>query len=254
MKLRILSDLHLEFSGNKFKHIWVPSEEDKDITLLLAGDINVGLGARFFIENLCESFKYVLMVCGNHEYYNNDVTDIKARWRGVEDELPNFHFLDNEWRILDGVRFLGGTMWTDFHDGDPFAIGAAQRIMSDFRYIKIDGRAWRPGDAIHEHDNFTKFLLEEFDKGFNGPTVVVTHHSPGSVYKSEYVDDILNYAYFADLENMIGYHDIATCWFHGHTHRSADYKINNTRVVCNPYGYNGHEVNPGFDKNILFDI
>lgn len=254
MKLRLWSDLHLEFSGNKFKHIWAPSDEDREITLLLAGDIGVGLGARFFVENLCQSFKHVLFVCGNHEFYDNDMTVIRARWKEVEDEIPNFHFLDNEWRILDGVRFLGGTMWTDFHDGDPFAVGNAHRVMNDFRAIKKDRFAIKPGTLIEEHDKFLDFLLTKFDEEFNGPTVVMTHHSPGNVQRSEYGSNMLNYAYFAELENMVGTHNKAKLWVHGHTHASADYMVNETRIVCNPHGYFGHEVNPNFDKNILLEV
>jgi Icc-related predicted phosphoesterase len=28
-------------------------------------------------------------------------------------------------------------------------------------------------------------------------------------------------------------------WLHGHTHGSCDYKLGDTRVVCNPMGYPG---------------
>lgn len=254
MKLRLLSDLHLEFSGYKFKHIWTPSEEDKEITLLLAGDISVGLTARFFVENLCKSFKHVLMVCGNHEFYNNDMTDIRARWREVEEGIPNFHFLDNEWRILDGVRFLGGTMWTDLNDGDYMTKATAHRTMNDYRSISKDKNVITPDITIAEHDKFIKFLIEKFDEEFDGPTVVMTHHSPGNIQRSGYDSSILNYAYFAEMENMIGTHDCVDLFVHGHTHKSADYMINNTRVVCNPHGYHGHEVNPEFDKNLIIEI
>lgn len=254
MKIKLFSDLHLEFSGNKFKHIWAPSDEDKEITLLLAGDIGVGLGGRLFVENLCESFKHVLFVCGNHEFYNNDMTDIRERWRKIEEENPNFNFLDNEWRVLDGVRFLGGTMWTSFHDGDPFAMGAAHRIMNDFNTIKKDKLPIRPSTLLEEHDKFVDFLLKMFDVDFDGPTVVMTHHSPGNVQRSDYGTSMVNYAYFAEMEHMIGTHNKAKLWVHGHTHASADYMINETRVVCNPFGYKDHDTNPNFDKNILLEV
>lgn len=254
MIIRVFSDLHLEFSGNKFKHIWTPSDEDKDITLLLAGDISVGLSARFFVESLCESFKHVLFVCGNHEFYGNDMIDIRKRWRDVEEAIPNFHFLDNEWRIIDGVRFLGGTMWTSLNDGDVLAVSTAHRSMNDFRRITKDNQLIRPRTVIDEHDEFIKFLLEKFDEEFNGSTVVMTHHSPGNIQRSAYGTDILNYAYFAELENMIGTHNKAKLWVHGHTHASADYMINETRVVCNPFGYKDHETNSWFDPKIILEV
>jgi predicted phosphodiesterase len=253
MKISLLSDLHLEFSGNKFKHIWTPSDDDKEITLLLAGDIGVGLGARFFIENLSKSFKHVLFVCGNHEFYHNDMTDIRKRWREVEEGIPNFHFLDNDWRILDGIRFLGGTMWTSFNNGDVFATSAAHRTMNDFSTITKDRFGITPQTLIEEHDLFVKFLLTKFDEEFDGPTVVMTHHSPGNVQRSNYGQSIINYAYFAEIENIIGHHNKAKLWVHGHTHKSADYMINDTRVVCNPYGYRYLDTNPDFNHNLIIE-
>jgi len=254
VKIRLFSDLHLEFSGNKFKHIWTPSEEDKEITLILAGDIGVGLSARLFVETLCQSFKHVLFVCGNHEFYGNDMTDIRKRWREVEEGIPNFHFLDNEWRILDGVRFLGGTMWTSFNERDYMAVATAHRSMNDFRTITRDNQSINPDTIIEEHDKFMTFLLEKFDEEFDGTTVVVTHHSPGNVERSGYGKSTLNYAYFAELENLVGHHNKAKLWVHGHTHKSADYLINETRVVCNPYGYHEYETNGDFNRNLILEV
>jgi hypothetical protein len=96
--------------------------------------------------------------------------------------------------------------------------------------------------------------LEKFDEEFDGPTVVMTHHSPGNIERSQYGQSILNYAYFAELENLIGYHDRVDLWVHGHTHKCADYMINETRVVCNPYGYHEYEANSGFDQNLIIEI
>lgn len=254
MKLKLWSDLHLEFSGNKFKHIWTPSDEDKEVTLLLAGDIGVGTGARFFVENLCKSFKHVLLVCGNHEFYKNDMTDIRKRWRIIEEENPNFNFMDNEWRELDGVRFLGGTMWTSFNDGDPLVMAAAHRTMNDYRQITKDGLTIRPSTTMEEHDTFVDFLLKMFEVDFDGPTVVMTHHSPGNIQRSAYDTSLANYAYFAEMEHMIGTHNKAKLWVHGHTHASADYMINETRVVCNPYGYKDYETNEHFNPNLILEV
>ncbi len=41
-------------------------------------------------------------------------------------------------------------------------------------------------------------------------------------------------------------------WVHGHTHDSADYHLGSTHVVCNPFGYLGHELNDRWSsgKNI----
>ena len=48
----------------------------------------------------------------------------------------------------------------------------------------------------------------------------------------------------------------ARLWIHGHTHDSFDYRLNETRVVCNPRGYatEGVNENPWFDLNLVVDI
>lgn len=257
MKIRLFSDLHLEFSRYEFDHIWTPQLEDKEQTVLLAGDIGKGMGARTFVEELCKNFKHVVMICGNHEFYDHDFEKVIEDWRHYElnEASPNFHFLYNDWRILDGVRFLGGTMWTDFNGANIFNVNAAYTIMSDYSEINYNGGKIRPQLIIAEHDKFMRFLLEKFDEPFDGPTVVMSHHSPGNELKRMgKPGDLLGAAYFADIEEVIGYHNKAKVWVHGHTHQSWDYLINETRVLCNPYGYYGHSTNSGFDKHFTFEV
>jgi len=267
MKIKLWSDLHLEFREYIYEHIfdpiWADPEANKDVTLLLAGDIGEGMGARAFVEEMCEHFKYVLMICGNHEYYDNDFDKVNADWTAysnggsimIEPGPPNFFFLYNDSVVLDGVRFIGGSMWTDFNGGDPISMGAAHRIMSDFAYIKNDGKCITPEFVIKEHDKFTDFLLKKFDEPFNGKTVVMTHHSPGNELKRKgRRGDRVGSAYFADIEEMIGYHNKAHLWVHGHTHRNWDYMINETRVVCNPYGYWSKSTNRDFDAELILEV
>lgn len=257
MKIKVWSDLHLEFRNNLYDHIWTPSEDDKDVVLLLAGDIAKGTASRDFMEALCSSFKHVLRICGNHEFYENDFNQVIEGWKKYEEEEApsNFHFLHNDWRILDGVRFLGGTMWTSFNDGDVIDMAAAHRIMNDYVEIRCDGKRITPQFVLQEHDKFMQFLLTEFDKPFDGPTVVMTHHSPGNALKRlGHRGDRTNSAYFADIEELIGYHNKSVLHVHGHTHRSYDYMINNTRVVCNPYGYWGKSVNRDFNPNLIIEV
>lgn len=264
MKIRLFSDLHLEFSDLKFDHIWTPSEENKDQILLLAGDIGKGMQARRFIETLCENFKNVLYTCGNHEFWEQpDFHKLIEDWRTYSNEgsilidkgPDNFHFLYNDSVVIDGVRFIGGTMWTDYNGGDVVSMGAAHRIMNDFAYIFSEGKPITPRFIIREHDAFIDFLLTEWDKPFDGKTVVMSHHSPGNELRRKgHRTDRVGSAYFADLEQMIGHHNVADLWVHGHTHRSWDYMINETRVVCNPYGYFGHETNGAFDPGLVIEI
>lgn len=257
MKIRLWSDLHLEFAGFNFDHIYVPKDDDHETTLLLSGDISIGTTAIPLVEEMCKHFKYVFMICGNHEYYHYEFEKVNDDWQeyALGTAAPeNFHFLYNDWRILDGVRFLGGTMWTDFGGESDMVMGYAPIHMNDYGMIRLNGLAMTPEYILNEHKKFTTFLKAKFDEPFNGPTVVMTHHSPGNSVRSRgrrVIDDVF---YFADIEQYIGTEDKAVLWVHGHTHRNWDYKINNTRVVCNPFGYRGHNENHAFDPQIVIEI
>ena len=44
-------------------------------------------------------------------------------------------------------------------------------------------------------------------------------------------------------------------WCHGHIHQSKDYMIGNTRIICNPRGYEAwDEVNLAWDRNLIVEI
>jgi predicted phosphodiesterase len=257
MQIRLLSDLHLEFSDYRYDHIWAPVEEDREQILILAGDIGVGLAAKYFILHLCQYFKHVLFICGNHEFYHNDHPKVIADWNQFEQEQApkNFHFLNNDWRILDGVRFLGGTMWTNFNGADPIDMFAAHRMMNDFAEIRCEGQRITPHYVVREHDRFMDFLLKKFNEEFDGKTVVISHHSPGNALKRQgHNRDKLASAYYADIEEIIGHYNKADLWVHGHTHRSWNYLVNETTVLCNPYGYYGESTNPNFDPKLVLEI
>lgn len=254
MKIRVWSDLHLEFSGYKFDHIWKPAPEDKDIVLILSGDISTGKSAFTFIEALSQSFKYVLYICGNHEFYEHHIEKVHKDWVEIEESIPNFHFLNNDQRILDGVRFIGGTMWTSLDDGDYIVKANAHRVMNDYKKIIKDGTALTPDKVIAEHDKFMDFLTVKLEEEFDGPTVVMSHHSPGNVERSARRKDLLQYAYYAEIEQFIGNHPEIKLWTHGHTHNNEDYMINETRVICNPFGYYEYDTNRDFKPDLLIEV
>ena len=84
--------------------------------------------------------------------------------------------------------------------------------------------------------------------------VVVTHHLPSfQSIPERFRGESLNGAYASELfeDIMETQPDI---WCHGHTHGSSDYMIGNTRILCNPRGYHGHELNPDFNDSFTIDL
>jgi len=236
MKLRILSDLHLEFSARHPP--FQPPPTDADV-VVLAGDIDNGTWAIDWAEQTFPG-KPVLYVPGNHEYYDGELSAVASALRARAAASPNVRFLDNDELVLGEVRFLGTTLWTDFElfGGRNFrpAIAESLKYVVDFRAIR-HGPAGRltPEQTIVFHRDAKTFLAERLAAPFSGKTVVITHHGPhpGSVHP-RWQQNLTSAAFVSDLTSLLG---TPRVWFHGHTHDSFDYEVNGTRIVANPMGY-----------------
>ena len=253
MILNILSDLHLSLGALK-----IP-ENDADL-VVLAGDIARPKEAASWASGIA---KPVLYVPGNHEFYGGSIG-------GSVDELKllclgtNIHVLDNDEVVLDGVRFLGTTLWTDFMlfgDGEKreAAIQEAIRLMYDFSKIRVGDAPkalFSPVDSAALFKIHARWLEAKLAEPFSGSTVVITHHAPSrkSIHP-RFADSLLNACFVSDAEHLID-GSRARLWIHGHTHDSFDYVLNGTRVVCNPRGYarDGVNENPQFDANFSVEI
>ena len=164
-------------------------------------------------------------------------------------QFPNVHFLENDSVVIDGVRFLGATLWTDYRiEGHPeLAMFHARERMNDYRLIAKQRNPWQrfvPETAFRMHQQSRRFIDTAL-KADPIKTVVVTHHLPhAKSIPSRFKGDLLNAAYASDLSDVIETGRPAL-WVHGHTHDSCDYQVGSTRIVCNPRGYE--------DENIAFD-
>lgn len=266
MKIAICSDLHLEFGD-----LHLPNEEAADV-LILGGDIFVATDLdqwlydesaqliaatssqkaradRYFnfIRNCLDEFSQVIFIMGNHEHYHGDFAKTAKIIRDTFGAFNNFHFLDKEWKIINGVLFFGGTLWTNMNGEDPATMHRIRMMMNDFNCVKNTSeegkRVFMPADAVEDHYQFRRNLDEALAMHPELPVVVVGHHAPSKEsthprYKHEL---IMNGAYSTDLNNFILDHREIKLWTHGHTHEDFDYMIGTTRVVCNPRGYDGYE-------------
>lgn len=253
MKLNILSDLHLGCGA-----LDVPRNEAN--VVILAGDIARPQEAVSWALGFT---KPVLYIAGNHEFYGSSI--VKA-----SDELKklcagtNIHILDNDQVMIEGVRFLGTTLWTDFmlwNDDKERALAMleAQRFMRDFSRIHLDEpvpRLFTPDDAAALCRADAQWLETRLAEPHAGPTVVITHHAPArqSIH-SRFAGSQLNGCFVSDLQHLADGARVQL-WVHGHTHDSFDYMLNGTRVVCNPRGYaqDGVNENPMFDSNFMVQI
>lgn len=253
MKLNILSDLHLSQGA-------LPLPDNDADVVILAGDIARPARAMEWAAGFARP---VLYVPGNHEFYGGSIPDRLAELKrlaiGTEVRI-----LADDALVIDGVRFLGTTLWSDFAlfgDGErrAAAIGEALRLVYDFSRIRTGASA----DALFTPDGsaalfaaHSEWLRARFSEPHAGPTVVVTHHAPSAQsIHPRFSDSLLNPCFVSRAEPLVEA-SRAQLWIHGHTHDSFDYVLHGTRVVCNPRGYakDGVNENPHFDADFTIEI
>ncbi|MEK9777391.1 MAG: hypothetical protein VW339_14820, partial [Quisquiliibacterium sp.] len=158
-------------------------------------------------------------------------------------------FLENEALVINGVRFIGCTLWTDFRlfekPGRPLqltpdeAFEQSRRMIPDFRAIRYARDGQQPTLSLSDwtalHAASRAWLTMELARPWSGPTVVVSHHLPSwkSVHPS-YAAYPSNVGFASDLDHLVGQ---ANLWIHGHTHTTRRFQIDACQVVCNPRGY-----------------
>lgn len=244
MKLQIVSDLHLEFDPG-----WRLPATDADV-LILAGDIHPGLHG---MTSFSRVGRPVIYVPGNHEFYGEHLDGLSAAMR-LYSNTARIHVLNNNELVLDGVRFLGTTLWTDFRlfgtDRLEEALLAADGQMNDYISIRNGSGFITPQHTLQLHLSAVEWLEKKLATPFHGPTVVITHHAPHPASQHpKYAGHILNSAFVSDLTRLMGK---AELWIHGHIHWSLDYEVNGTRILCNPKGY--RDENKNFRPDLVVDV
>jgi len=216
VKLRVLSDLHLE-------HLRDPSDAnihdniDCDV-VVLGGDIGLGTDG---IEWAAANFETpVVYVMGNHEYYNYEMTSLIARARACAREL-GIHLLENDEVVINGQRFLGCTLWSGFDTG-PYGwlhnTRYAHSRIADFSEIRCGERLFNPSRMIERYKLSHEWLSQALDE--SNPAVLVTHFAPTlKAINPEFgPGDELTPYFHNDLEDLMG--AAAPIWIYGHNHYS----------------------------------
>ncbi len=234
-----------------------------------------------FFQECASAFPHVIYVAGNHEHYHGDFKFTLSELKKKFAYLENVHVLDKEVFKLGDYTFVGSTLWTDMNKEDPLTLYHMKDYMNDFRIIKNSHRQvyknvpiyeydengkvkldenyrqvqigmkkkeeparFTPEDAVEENKKcleYIKFVVSEAKDGEK--VIVVGHHTPShqSCHPRYKDDQIMNGGYHNNYEEYIADHPQIVLWTHGHTHERYDYMIGETRIICNPRGYVGHE-------------
>ena len=264
MKIQLLSDLHLEVHPH-----FAPEPAPGADVLVLAGDIgsyqsgsllpdgDFGLARFSPLPQFAGWPTPVIFVPGNHEYDAQDFDAAHLRLRRACDRL-GLHWLERETLVLDGVRFVGTTLWSDFD-----ALAEHERCTDLTRRLRLRDKAFRAANFYLRKTGGTRggepFLAEALRtqalacqewlgaalaQPFAGPTVAVTHFAPSLRSADPRYGLVPGTAGFCNaLDDLLAH---AQLWLHGHLHTPIDYTVQGThpggapwqcRVVANPLGY-----------------
>ena len=278
MKIQLLSDLHLEVHPH-----WQPTPAPGADVLVLAGDIgsyqagsllqdpDFGL-ARFSPKQGWPT--PVLLVPGNHEYDTQDFDAAHARLRETAERL-GMVWLEREIVVLQGVRFVGTTLWTDFDalaPKPPAASGSgpatanllAQQLKARDKasraanyylrktLVTRQGEPWLAPGLREQALACQAWLRNALTTPFDGPTVAVTHFAPSLKSADVRYGLTPGTAGFCNaLDELL---PLAQLWLHGHLHAPSDYVHQGCRVVANPLGYARKNEQATFQSQMLIEV
>ena len=259
MRLRILSDLHLDQNPR-----WTFRSHGED-AVLCAGDIG-SVCMRDAVEDLIAScatpFYYTP---GNHDAYDGEVWEVLEFYRKLERRHAHFHCLVNETAELGPFLLAGTPLWTNFAlDGQDMARVAmlvAERHIKDFNFFthvrarhgeggwRRPLRRLRPGHLVAWHRQARLFLRQTLALG--RPTIVLTHWVPsGDLISPRFFGNPTNPYYASNCEDLMGGNLLL--WVHGHTHTFDDRVIKGTRLLRNPLG--SRQESTGWVEGLVVEV
>ncbi len=263
MKINVISDLHLDFedltlpggdvliiSGDacEARRLKRNQYQSDGVTMLPheKSSLRPDRWYRFFEEE-CAKYRETVYVMGNHEHYG---FKYHKTYQHLLENLPDHvTLLENQTYDIDGVTFVGATLWTDMNQEDPLTMYHMTSMMSDYKQITMFNEIksvyhrLQPERTVADFYKSKQYIQHVVESDPSRQYVVVTHHAPTrlSTHPRYQNDTLMNGAYSSDLIDFILNHPQIQLWTHGHTHDPFDYMIGSTRVVCNPRGYAGYE-------------
>lgn len=150
---------------------------------------------------------------------------------------------------IDGVNLIFSTLWSRIENN----ANEIKRGMNDFRLIKFEEEEFTISKYNSIHNKAFNFVSNEIKKG--GKKVVVTHHLPSNECNvDEFKGSLLNEAFCVEKTDFILNSDI-DYWIYGHSHRNkANFKIGNTKMVTNQFGYVGWGEHKSFNYEKVIEI
>lgn len=239
MRVAYCSDAHFDIWFNvngDIPHIINDCNAD---VLILGGDIFeysrwTGFFHKKILQLLCDRFKHVVIIDGNHEFYGIDFEDDLSFCIMSRDAPSNLIYLQNDYFCIENIVFYGGTFWTNPEKWSPLEKFDIVHHINDFQHIKnmtFDKMA-------DSHNDFIEGLYETMLLHPDNDMVVVSHFPPSELSINDRYRGHVTNAYFTNryFEEFYGNKQIKH-WVCGHVHHKHEFEIGTIQGHCNPIGY-----------------
>jgi predicted phosphodiesterase len=256
INIQLLSDLHLETHPH-----FVPEVAPTADILVLAGDVGSYQPGSMLMDHADADFGLarfsprrdlaawpvpVFFVPGNHEYDGMPFEEAHERLQETCERLQII-WLQQRVHVVNGVRLIGCTLWSDFEALVPQQGPLTQQLKAREKaeraanfYLRKTGTTFKGeaflSDAVRAQAlDDQAWLAQTLSEPFLGPTVVVTHFAPTLKSADPRYGLTPGTAGFCNaLDHLL---PKANLWLHGHLHCAQDYVHMGCRVVANPLGY-----------------
>jgi predicted phosphodiesterase len=230
INFQILSDVHLEARSYIDATDLITPTTD---LLVLAGDIGCFEDTDTIIKFLtgaAKSWKTVLYVPGNHEYYRKQnkgsISDLTYKFYArvfATPALRNVKILSpNRVAVVEGVSFVGCTLWSD-----------CSKMYKLPHFISSTLKV-KKHDYLGMHTRDVKWLEKVCKDETLSKIVIVTHYAPSfNLLAQNSWTKRHGCLYATNLKHLF---PKVKCWIFGHTHRNVDIVENGCRLVSNQLG------------------
>ena len=272
MKLAVMSDFHVEtnlkkFGGNirNFLKTNIINQENNNIDIfIIPGDISEDedtiISTLTELKNLLPN-TVILYTYGNHELWDYKTYQMKrfidinynasknkiARLKRKIKKLNNkdIYLLDGNIFKYKGIKILGIPMWYDFSYGyqlgydKDYLLKLWNKFMYDSKMIFWQTNKNFLNFNSLEFYNYQYRKLKRILKKEKNVDIVFSHIGPiapenmNSMFKNEPASAF----YFFDGKKILEQYNHIKYWFFGHTHEHYEIDYNNTKIICNAYGY-----------------
>lgn len=280
--VRLVSDLHLEVRNGIPTDIF-PEEETPNITiiLVLAGDIGDPFSEIYktFLERAKCRYEIVIVVPGNHEFYNDNVIastdernkdmlsrtfnqsnrktvicEAKSKNRSYQQCIVQMEtvcretsctFLNNSCTTIDNkIKFIGSILWGHISEIERTLIENEEPNV--FKYTKMGDQKFTIDIFNDLNKKCIKYLNEEIAKTDSHlKVIVVTHYAPSDKMLAErFVHSTIQSTFYCNVENL--FRPPVVAWFSGHVHDGKTIYINGIESTSNSYGVEKEVQDYGF--------